>query len=307
MEQMLAATGIHRSGERLFGESALRGALGRGALVSLDFAKHHALGSAMDEQGRIYVGESFKAYGGGKDWMTLSEMVNLAGSFQGGYTFANGPGGEIKGPSLTQLRGTSPTDALNAAADAMGLSPSERVAFVTLMAYESGSFDKLGTGSASAYNPSGASGLLQMMPGTFAAYAQQGHGDIWNPVDNAMASIAYVRARYGSAWNIPGIRDHSQYQGYARGGVLYEPVFGVGLSTGTGYSFAEKGSEEWGGVGSVGRGRSGATFILNTTVQAAALTAEESRRVARELSDHLAEFLSIGIEKSSATMASANP
>lgn len=55
----------------------------------------------------------------------------------------------------------------------------------------------------SAYNPSGASGLGQLMPGTFAGHAVPGHGDIWNPVDNLAAAINYMKSRYGSihgAW-----------------------------------------------------------------------------------------------------------
>lgn len=54
-----------------------------------------------------------------------------------------------------------------------------------------------------AYNPSGASGLGQLMPGTFAGHAVPGHGDIWNPVDNLAAAINYMKSRYGSihgAW-----------------------------------------------------------------------------------------------------------
>lgn len=55
----------------------------------------------------------------------------------------------------------------------------------------------------SAYNPSGASGLGQLMPGTFAGNAVPGHGNIWDPVDNLAAAINYMKRRYGSihgAW-----------------------------------------------------------------------------------------------------------
>ena len=58
-----------------------------------------------------------------------------------------------------------------------------------------------------------ASGLLQMLPTTFAQYAQPGHTDIWNPVDNAIAAIRYIEASYGAPWRIPGIGT-SSYQGY---------------------------------------------------------------------------------------------
>lgn len=39
-------------------------------------------------------------------------------------------------------------------------------------------------------------GLLQTIPETFASYMLPGHGNIWNPVDNAIAAIRYMFARY---------------------------------------------------------------------------------------------------------------
>lgn len=59
-----------------------------------------------------------------------------------------------------------------------------------------------------------ASGLMQMLPETFARYALAGHDNIWNPVDNAIAAIRYIQAAYGSPWNIPGIQQESTYRGY---------------------------------------------------------------------------------------------
>jgi soluble lytic murein transglycosylase-like protein len=67
-------------------------------------------------------------------------------------------------------------------------------------------------------NPGGTPlGLMQMLPSTFAAHAQPGHGDILDPVDNLSAAIDYIRGRYGSPDATPGLRalargDH--YQGY---------------------------------------------------------------------------------------------
>ena len=60
-------------------------------------------------------------------------------------------------------------------------------------------------------------GLMQMLPSTFAAHAQPGHGDIFNPVDNLSAAIDYLRDRYGDPASTPGLRalargDH--YVGY---------------------------------------------------------------------------------------------
>ena len=56
-------------------------------------------------------------------------------------------------------------------------------------------------------------GLLQTIPSTFAAYMMPGHGNIWNPVDNAIAAIRYIQSRYGSPFNIRGVFG-GNYVGY---------------------------------------------------------------------------------------------
>ncbi len=70
------------------------------------------------------------------------------------------------------------------------------------------------SGGAAAATPLG---LMQMLPSTFAAHAQPGHGNILDPVDNLSAAIGYIRDRYGDPASTPGLRalargDH--YRGY---------------------------------------------------------------------------------------------
>ncbi|HEV7864752.1 MAG TPA: transglycosylase SLT domain-containing protein [Acidimicrobiia bacterium] len=60
-------------------------------------------------------------------------------------------------------------------------------------------------------------GLMQMLPSTFAAHAEPGHGNILDPVDNLSAAIDYIKDRYGNPASTPGLRalargDH--YVGY---------------------------------------------------------------------------------------------
>lgn len=67
-----------------------------------------------------------------------------------------------------------------------------------------------------------AAGLMQMLPGTFRAHMLEGFGNIWNPIDNAVSAIRYIKDTYGSVHNI----DRSPaggYLGYADGGVVPGP------------------------------------------------------------------------------------
>lgn len=41
-------------------------------------------------------------------------------------------------------------------------------------------------------------GIEQTIDSTFRRYALQGHSNIWNPIDNIIASLGYRRSRYGS-------------------------------------------------------------------------------------------------------------
>lgn len=57
-------------------------------------------------------------------------------------------------------------------------------------------------------------GLMQTIDSTFNQYKMDGHDDIFNPVDNAIAGIRYAIARYGSLANVPGIKSMSKGGGY---------------------------------------------------------------------------------------------
>ncbi len=59
-----------------------------------------------------------------------------------------------------------------------------------------------------------AEGLMQVLPTTFAAHALHGYKNIWNPLDNVVASIRYIVGRYGTPYRIPGVMNESNYGGY---------------------------------------------------------------------------------------------
>lgn len=84
-------------------------------------------------------------------------------------------------------------------------------------------------------------GLLQTIDSTFKSYEMPGHGDIWNPIDNAIAAVRYMYARYG---HVVGPSN----SGYETGGRLsFAGAFGQGgsvtASTPTLAVFGENGTE----------------------------------------------------------------
>ncbi|PRR84739.1 phage tail tape measure protein [Clostridium luticellarii] len=97
-------------------------------------------------------------------------------------------------------------------------------------------------GNPGAYNSTSvggqhATGLMQMLPSTFRAYMASGHGNITNPLDNILSAINYIKARYGSPYNIPHLFG-GNYVGYATG--IKSAVKGM-------HAVAEKGLEVIGG------------------------------------------------------------
>lgn len=89
-------------------------------------------------------------------------------------------------------------------------------------------------------------GIMQTIPSTFAAYALPGHTNILDPISNIIAGIRYIMSRYGTVFNVPGIKSMASggpYIGYANGGLISEPIMGFGLRSGTRYAFGENGPE----------------------------------------------------------------
>lgn len=111
------------------------------------------------------------------------------------------------------------------AAEALtGVGPNWTSGLSTIIHYESGgnpTIDQSGlTGFAQAH------GIMQMINSTFAAYALSGHTNIYNPIDNIASAIEYIKARYGTPANTPGLLALSAgggYHGYGVGGVAMTP------------------------------------------------------------------------------------
>lgn len=75
-----------------------------------------------------------------------------------------------------------------------------------------------------------ATGLMQVKPGTFKAYAVDGHNNIMNGYDNILAGLNYAKHRYGSDLSFLG-----QGHGYANGG----------RTNGVGVVGEVQGEDEW--------------------------------------------------------------
>ncbi|WP_366591541.1 phage tail tape measure protein [Bacillus subtilis] len=95
---------------------------------------------------------------------------------------------------------------------------------MTIAQHESGGNPKainLWDSNAKAGHPS--QGLMQTIPSTFNAHKLPGMNNILNPIHNAAAAIGYIKSRYGSINNVPGIRSMrygGPYVGYANGGLI---------------------------------------------------------------------------------------
>jgi cell wall-associated NlpC family hydrolase len=113
-------------------------------------------------------------------------------------------------------------------------------------------------------------GLLQTIPSTFKAFHWPGtSNNIDDPMANIAAAVNYAKHTYGDRLMTNGTGLGSG-RGYALGGIIPEPVFGVGAS-GRRYSFGERGPERilpgttpnGGGAGGPGM----TTYQANTMLQ----------------------------------------
>jgi soluble lytic murein transglycosylase-like protein len=122
------------------------------------------------------------------------------------------------GPRTTAAAGTVDSW-IQAAIEATGVPQSWAAGLRTIAQHESGFNPKAFNGNDRTAKGGSQTviGLMQMLPSTFAAHAQPGHKDIFNPVDNLIAAIGYIRSRYGDPSNTPGLKSLAgggRYRGY---------------------------------------------------------------------------------------------
>lgn len=128
-------------------------------------------------------------------------------------------------------------------------------------------------------------GLMQTIEPTFASNMMQGFGDIWNPVHNTIASIQYILKRYGSVFNVPGIKgimNGTGYVGYGESIGTSPSIEGSSFSSDVGsYASAFSISAQYGGESS-GDGASSAVGNMMPTINSFTASAVREDRYERE-------------------------
>src|SRR6185437_669098 len=138
-----------------------------------------------------------------------------------------------------------------------GLSPTLlRNVLYQMMTESGGNPNAINNTDINARNGQNSRGLMQVIPATFASYHWPGtSGNIYNPLANIAAALNYARHVYGPSLMSGGMGIGSGH-GYALGGIISEPIWGVGRS-GRRYTFGERGPETVtpgaGGDGSMAR------------------------------------------------------
>ncbi|MFC0188492.1 phage tail tape measure protein [Fictibacillus aquaticus] len=110
---------------------------------------------------------------------------------------------------------------IKAAIEATGVPSSWLGGLTTIAMKESGGNPKaMNNWDSNAKKGTPSMGLMQTIRPTFDAHKMKGHGNILNPIDNAIAAIRYIKSRYGNIMNVPGLKSMSQggpYKGYFEG------------------------------------------------------------------------------------------
>jgi phage-related minor tail protein/SLT domain-containing protein len=133
---------------------------------------------------------------------------NQAGSLAAAFSNMGAAGGNVK-------------SWLSAALMATGTPMSWLPALMTMAMRESGGNPHaINNWDINAKRGTPSKGLMQTIDPTFNAYKLPGMNDIWNPIHNAAAAIRYIKDRYGTVFNTPGMRNMrkgGKYKGYATG------------------------------------------------------------------------------------------
>jgi hypothetical protein len=218
-------------------------------------------------------------------------------NFASGYTYRkwNGAGAPAEGGGIcdtgagqTNYNGSAPgwaVDILTRVTSMLGI-PHTRDAWLSQARTES-NFNQRAVNNwdINARNGVPSQGWLQVIPPTFAAYCGPFCSlGILNPLANAYAAVNYGKSRYGARLLSVIGRGH----GYAAGGVVGEPVVGIGLRSGSPYSFGERGPEYVSPLTGPDAGRVNAAARGGTTINVYPSAGMDERELAAAVSRELA-------------------
>jgi TP901 family phage tail tape measure protein len=135
-------------------------------------------------------------------------------------------------------------------------------------------------------------GLGQLTGTNRARYTPQGM-DPMDPVAQVMATIGYIRDRYGDIGNVPGIRSLAAggaYKPYQAGGIVGEPSLMVSMRTGQPWgTIAESAPERVVPTSMTGAGGGGGSFSPQFTI--VQQPGEDGEALARRVSTHIAQLV----------------
>jgi tape measure domain-containing protein len=304
LNQMLASVGV--TGQDV-GLVEMERRLRRGEPVAVNAPNHYYEATGIDEQGRLIVGTTGTSRKGGRERMSLADIRRI----EGNDIHFTGVDWQATGRALAAT-----------AAEANGVDPG---VIQRLLQQESG-FDPNARNQTS-----GARGIGQWMPEDAAARGV----DPDNPASAIQGTAKYIAdlaKQYGSveaavaAYNggaamgkavqegrLGDLYDETRTmmrrvfpnKGYAMGGVVSEPVMGVGVS-GQRYSFAENGPERVVPMGRDGSG-GGITIAgdLNVPIHASFTTGSpaERRQIIEQLRSEIVRMLGETIQRGRSNVA----
>ncbi|PAD39820.1 transglycosylase SLT domain-containing protein [Terribacillus sp. 7520-G] len=175
------------------------------SLIKSAIGKFTSLGDVLQPAKGIAEGMSSKATEGAKNW--------IKGLLDGGDVKSSGnPSADVKKwvAQAMEIAGVSGTAWKN------GLS-------LIAMKESGGNPKAQNNWDINAMRGIPSKGLMQTIEPTFNAFKKKGYGNILNPVHNILAAIGYIKSRYKTIGNVPGVKAVNlgrKYVGYENGGIV---------------------------------------------------------------------------------------
>ena len=223
-----------QSGDTLYGIAAAT--LGSGSLYpeifSLNSGKTESDGQTFTDANLIYPGWTLTLPSAGSDSSSSSSDSSTSSGSSSASTSTASSSGSSSASNAANSSSSSSSSASSGSSgyaddldgwinEAIGIlgqngySVSYNAIYQTAMNESGGDPDAVNDWDSNAADGDASTGLMQVIPTTFDAYALSGYTDIYNPVDNIIAAVRYAAATYGSLDAVVAARcDGSCWYGY---------------------------------------------------------------------------------------------